>query len=470
MVHLDWPRERLQVQVLDDSTDRTTTLTRRRVDECRRQGVDITLYHRRERAGYKAGALNAALQSARGTFIAVFDADFIPSPDFLKRTVPYLAAEPQLGFVQTRWGHLNDTFSLVTLAQALALDAHFAIEHIARERAGWMTNFSGTGGVWRRECIEACGGWDPEILTEDVDLSYRAQLEGWKGMTVPDVVTPAELPVQVSALKRQQFRWAKGNTQCLLKLGGAILRAQLPLPARIQALAHLSSYLGHILMLGMLISTFPLLWGTEFDIRGVGLMGLAALGPPFLYTVGQYVLYSNWWRRLRALPVLILIGVGLALSSTRAVAEAVLGIRSPFERTPKFRIEGRNDHWDGHSYVLPLRGSIWGELALALCAALLMVAALRADRIQTSLFLLLYSLGFGFVSLTELIQSFRGSSQTSSIEGQFICQSLIPEAPDTHREKDCRKSQQYPRYGQDRRQVLTAQDDVEQAAHRPSGG
>ncbi|MBN1934139.1 MAG: glycosyltransferase, partial [Anaerolineae bacterium] len=291
LVRLDWPRERLQIQVVDDSTDETTALARQQVAQYRRQGIDIVLIHRDARSGFKAGALNAALPDACGEFVAVFDADFCPSPDFLCRTVPHLAADPSLGFVQTRWGHLNAGLSPLTRAQAIALDGHHLIEHTARSRAGLLANFSGTGGVWRATCIRDSGGWDAKMLTEDVDLGYRAQLRGWKGLMLPDVVSPSDLPAQLLACKQQQFRWAKGNIQCLLKLALPLARAPVSLAARLQALIHLSYYLAHPLMLLVMLCALPLIWlsGPEqaFGASTAALLSLATLGPPLLYSLGQ---------------------------------------------------------------------------------------------------------------------------------------------------------------------------------------
>jgi cellulose synthase/poly-beta-1,6-N-acetylglucosamine synthase-like glycosyltransferase len=304
LVRLDWPRDRLQIQVVDDSTDETRFIVRQCVEKYRHQGVDITHLHRPRRVGFKAGALNEAMQHARGDFVAIFDADFCPPPDLLRRMVPHLVADSSLGFVQVRWGHLNDAFSLVTMAQAIALDGHFAIEHVARERAGWLTNFSGTGGMWRRACIEECGGWDNEILTEDMDLSFRAQLAGWKGLTLCDVSVPGELPVQVAAFEQQQFRWAKGNTHCLLKHRKNIWHAPLPLFARIQAFIHLGNYLAQPLMLIAMLITLPLLAHGLLGGGPLALLSLATLGPPSLYILGQWSLYADWPRRLAAVPVL----------------------------------------------------------------------------------------------------------------------------------------------------------------------
>jgi cellulose synthase/poly-beta-1,6-N-acetylglucosamine synthase-like glycosyltransferase len=417
---LDWPRDRLQIQVLDDSTDETTGLARAQIERYQGEGIDITHVCRQNRAGYKAGALNAAMPDVRGEYIAIFDADFLPRPNFLRRTVPHLVAQPDLGFVQARWGHLNDSYSLLTLAQAIALDGHLAIEHPARARAGWMTSFNGTGGVWRTKCVEESGGWDPEQLTEDVDLSYRAQLAGWRGLPLPDVAAPAELPVQLAAFKQQQFRWAKGNIQCLLKLGPDLIRAKMPFPARLQALIHLSYYFAHPLMLIVMLSTLPLISLDAFAHWSLAWLSLATLGPPLLYVLGQRAIYPDWRRRLRALPVLVCIGIGLALNGTAAAIEAVLGIKSPFQRTPKFLIQGRTGNWKNRSYTLSAGGLIWGEILLTIYSVLVVIVALRQGQILAIPFLLLYVFGFGYVSLVGIVQTNRkqGETQQSSVSPQ----------------------------------------------------
>ncbi|HSJ55798.1 MAG TPA: cellulose synthase family protein, partial [Anaerolineae bacterium] len=228
VARLDYPRDRLQVQVLDDSTDETTRLARACVAHHRAHGLDVELLHRATRTGFKAGALAHGMARARGELIAVLDADFVPAPDFLKRTVPHLAARPDLAFVQARWGYLNAGYSLLTRVQTIALDGHFVVEHIGRNRNGLAMNFNGTAGVWRRVAIEDAGGWQSDTLTEDVDLSFRAQLAGWHALYLPDVAVPAELPPQMAAFKRQQARWATGAAQCLVKLAPSLLRGFTP--------------------------------------------------------------------------------------------------------------------------------------------------------------------------------------------------------------------------------------------------
>jgi cellulose synthase/poly-beta-1,6-N-acetylglucosamine synthase-like glycosyltransferase len=390
IVRLDWPRDRLQIQVLDDSVDDTT-------------GIDIELIHRSDRRGYKAGALKEGLASASGEFIAIFDADFVPDPDWLRRTVPHFLGRPRLGMIQTRWTHLNRDYSLLTRAQAMALDGHFVVEQTARQRSGLLMNFNGTAGAWRTQCILDAGGWQADTLSEDMDLSYRAQLQGWECLFLPDVAAPAEVPPQLAAFKRQQFRWAKGSIQCLKKLAGRVLMARLPLAVRWQALLHMSTYLIHPLMLLLLLISLPLMLMAGRWHGPLGMLSLVSLGPPLLYALSQRELYpGGWLKRYTAMPALMLLGCGIALNNTRAVVEALLGLRSPFQRTPKFHVEASGDRWRDSRYALPLDAVVIGELALTLYALATVGVTLWRGNFFAVPFLLLYVAGFGYVGLLGL--------------------------------------------------------------------
>jgi len=405
VAHLTYPRERLQIQVLDDSTDETTNLAQRKVRGYRGQGIDIELIHRHERVDFKAGALREGLKSAKGEFIVLFDADFVPPPDFLLNTIPHFPTRPRLGFIQTRWGHINDSYSSLTQAQAIALDGHFVVEQTARQRAGLFMNFNGTAGVWRRRCIEEAGGWQGDTLSEDMDLSYRAQLKGWECLYLPHVVAPAEIPPQIHAFKRQQYRWAKGSIQCALKLGPTLLTASVPLFKRLQGLIHLTNYLVHPLMTSLLLLSLPLLLlGRLFNLH-LTFISLASLGPPALYLIAQRALYPDWWRRFSRFPFLALVGTGIALNNTKAIWEAVIGKGSDFGRTPKFRVEGREDRWKGKRYALPLNGVTLGEALLALYALAAVVIAAQRGSYYAIPFLLLYGLGFGYVAFLTVLHS-----------------------------------------------------------------
>jgi len=365
---LDYPPDRLEIQVLDDSTDETISLAQARVALHRARGVDITLLHRGQRTGFKAAALAEATKVARGEFVAIFDADFLPPRDFLQRIIPHFQARPRLGLIQARWAHLNASYSPLTRAQAVALDGHFAIEQLARNRSGLLMSFNGAAGVWRRECVEDSGGWRGETICEDMDLSYRAQLRGWEFLYLPYVEAPAELPPQIHAFKRQQFRWAKGATQCLLRLGPRLLKTPIPVAQRIEGLLHLSGYLIHPLLLTLLLLWLPLLWGRIRLGGPAAYLGLAGLGPLFLFALGQQALYPDRPRRLLSLPLVIVVGTGIAVNVTWAVAEAFLGRDSPFERTPKFRLESSRGDWAHSQYALSGDRITWAEVGAALYA------------------------------------------------------------------------------------------------------
>lgn len=405
IVQLDYPAHLLQIQVLDDSTDETTALAQARVDFHRARGLNIELIHRVERPGFKAGALANGLKTATGEFIAIFDADFVPTPDFLKQTMPHFAGNPRLGILQTRWDHLNRHYSWLTAAQALALDGHFAIEQAARNRSGLMINFNGTAGVWRRTCIKAAGGWQGDTISEDFDLSYRAQLAGWQCLFLRDVTAPAEIPPQLAALKRQQFRWAKGSIQCFKKLGWPVFMANLKWTVKLQALVHLSSYFVHPLMVLLaLVTPLLIISGGADKIRfPLIYLSLISLGPPLLYAVAQISLHpADWRQNYKAMPLLILLGSGIALSNTKAVVEALLGVGNVFRRTPKFNVNSTTDRWQTSSYRLRLDGLVLGELALALYSLGGAAAAMFSGHKVAVPFILLYVLGFGYVALQGL--------------------------------------------------------------------
>lgn len=400
VVRLDYPPHLLQIQVLDDSTDMTTQTAQARVELYCRQGVNIQLIHRTDRSGFKAGALKNGLETATGEFVAIFDADFVPTPDFLRQTIPHFKTNDQIGLIQTRWGHLNQSYSWLTAAQALALDGHFVVEQTARNRSGLLINFNGTAGVWRRTCIEAAGGWHGDTISEDFDLSYRAQLNGWECLFLAEVVAPAEVPPQLAAFKRQQFRWAKGSIQCLKKLGWQVCRSPLAWFVKLQALIHLSSYLVHPLMVILaLITPILIMTGTAAEVRfPLIYLSLVSLGPPILYAVAQVNLYPQSWRHhYKAMPLLMLLGSGIALSNTQAVIEAFLGIGNVFRRTPKFNIHSPADRWQNSIYRLPLDGVTIAELVMGLYSFLgAWLAAVNNHQFAVP-FILLYAFGFSYV-------------------------------------------------------------------------
>jgi cellulose synthase/poly-beta-1,6-N-acetylglucosamine synthase-like glycosyltransferase len=397
---LDYPRDRCEFQMLDDSTDETRQIAAQAVARLQEQGINVVHITRPDREDYKAGALAAGLAKARGELIAIFDADFVPPAGFLRRVVPHFA-DPGVGCVQTRWGHLNRDYSPLTRAQALGIDGHFVVEQTARSRAGLFLNFNGTGGVWRRDCIADAGGWQGDTLTEDLDLSYRAQLRGWRIAYLPDVVVPAEVPVQISALKRQQARWAQGSIETALKLIGPLLRSRQPGLVKLEGIIHLTGYLVHPLMLLAILLILPMSFSNSWVLSvSPWLMGMAA-GPPLLYLVAQRG--KPWSHRLRLLPLLELLGIGLALNNTWAVARGILGIRQGFLRTPKFALLEPADRWVSRRYALSGAPFIWGELLLSLFAAtLVIVPVVNAGFVP---WLFLYAGSFGYVAGVSLYQS-----------------------------------------------------------------
>ena len=411
VVRLRYPPAQLEIQILDDSTDETTPLAMALVERYRHLGFDITVQHRPHRHGYKAGALAEGLRRATGDFIAIFDADFVPAPDFLLRTLPYFQ-DPTVAMVQTRWGHLNRSYSQLTLAQAFGIDGHFGVEQTARCGAGLFLNFNGSGGVWRRQAIDEAGGWQADTLTEDLDLSYRVQLRGWRLHFVPDVVCPAELPVQMSGVKSQQHRWAKGSIQTARKLLPRVLQADLPRFTKCQAALHLTNYLVHPLMLWTALMTPWLLLVAPVSVLPTHLLmtvGIlcATVGPASLYVYAQRQLYADWRHRLRSFPYLLIFGTGIALSNTKAILEALCHMQGTFVRTPKFGIERPTDTWVGKRDRAAFPWLSLGELGLAIYSGYGGYLALRQEAYLLLPFLLLYTLGFAAVAGLSLYEGFQ---------------------------------------------------------------
>ncbi len=339
---MDYPRDLHEIQVLDDSTDGTGEITERVVREYKEKGYRIDRIARKDRNGFKAGALAEGLKRARGELVAIFDADFVPPGDFLKKTVPFLVEREKLGFVQTRWGHRNRFFSLLTMAQSIGIDGHFAVEQSARCWNGLFLNFNGTAGVWRKRAIVEAGGWQDDTLTEDMDLSYRAQLAGWEPHYLFHVVTPAELPTDINAFKIQQHRWAKGSIQTAKKLLPRILsKGDISFFKKLQAFLHMTHYTINPLMVFMTLLALPLLflshrWFHPWIMAGLLFQMFVSLaGTNLLYLFSQKMAYRDWWKNLRFLPALMGLGVGMAVNNSKAVLEAFMGKKSPFVRTPK---------------------------------------------------------------------------------------------------------------------------------------
>jgi len=364
---MDYPKNRMYIQVLDDSDDDTSLKLEELVQKYKKEGFDIHHIRRGSRKGYKAGALRHAMKSAKGDFVAIFDADFILPTWFLKKAISYFANE-KIGLVQCRWGHVNENYSGLTQAQALSLDFHFLIEQRAKSNSHLFMNFNGTAGIWRRECIEDAGGWHSATLVEDLDLSYRAQMKGWKCLFVPDIVVNAELPVQMNSSKRQQFRWAKGSIQCAIKLlGDIIIKRRIPFDTKIQAFVQLTRHIVHPLMLiqflilPMLLMADVNLYVVSF-IPAITIVAYLAMGPGAYLLVIRNVWQKGWKTKAYALPYLLLFSIGISVNNTIAIFDALVGRKNEFLRTPKFGIVKKTDDWRDKAYALPFSQTTLLEL------------------------------------------------------------------------------------------------------------
>jgi cellulose synthase/poly-beta-1,6-N-acetylglucosamine synthase-like glycosyltransferase len=421
---IDYPADRLQIQVLDDSTDESARIAQRACERMAARGHDMAYCHREDRTGFKAGALEAAMASATGELIAIFDADFIPPPDILRRTVHHFT-DPAVGMVQTRWEHLNRDGSALTRCQATYLDSHFLIEHAARNRSGRWMNFNGTAGLWRRSAIDDAGGWEHDTLTEDVDLSYRAQLAGWRFVYLPRVACPAELPPDIHAYKSQQHRWTKGSVQCAIKLLPRIFRSPAPWPMKLEAFMHLTSPIVYVCMVVIMLLFFPALFvnvgplepGSEMGFHyGVGLFGLTTVSAATYLVASQRLRRRSFRAALVELPMLMAVGLGMALTNSRAVIE--------FVRTPKYHATGNDGSWRAaaRSVRLPARRTvIAGELLMAVYLTACCVLAVTTEHGLVGLpFLLLFAGGYWYIGLTSLLRPrpASGSAPTPALDAQ----------------------------------------------------
>jgi cellulose synthase/poly-beta-1,6-N-acetylglucosamine synthase-like glycosyltransferase len=409
---LEWDRERLEILVLDDSTDETREVVRKAVESWRARGVNIQHLHRTDRSGYKAGALAAGLQVSRAELIAYFDADFVPPRDFLRRTIPHFE-NPKLGFLQTRWGHLNRDYSLLTFLQALSIDGHFMVEQFARYRSGYWFNFNGTGGVWRRAAIVDAGGWTQETLTEDLDLSYRSFFKGWQAIYLRDVVCPAELPVTLSAYRRQQHRWAKGSLQCAYKLLPQVWRAPLGMAQKFEATLHLTGYMIHLYMFAMMLIYPLVIYFAQrspemYGLWGIGaLFNLSTLAPAMFFTIAQAQLGRGWWRRIPFILFFTALGAGLMPNTVRAAWQLARGDSKTFERTPKFGIDGDNQTWVEKKYKLPLDGAVLFEVLVAAWNLATFWYAVQAGNWVVAFYGAIFFTGVSFVAGQSILQTIR---------------------------------------------------------------
>jgi cellulose synthase/poly-beta-1,6-N-acetylglucosamine synthase-like glycosyltransferase len=407
---LDYPKEKLDIQLLDDSTDETIEVARILVDRYAALGHPVEYLHRDNREGFKAGALAEGLKTAKGEFVAIFDADFVPPPDFLFKCIHHFT-DTKVGMVQTRWTHINRNYSLLTQVEAILLDGHFVLEHSARSRSGVFFNFNGTAGMWRRCAIDEAGGWEHDTLTEDTDLSYRAQLKGWKFVYLQDVECPAELPVEMTAFKTQQARWAKGLIQVSKKILPRVLKSDAPRAVKIEAFYHLTANLSYPLMIVLSVLLLPAMiirfyqgWFQMLYID-LPLFMASTFSISSFYLVSQKELFpKSWLRSLLYLPLLMALGIGLTITNTRAVLEALTGKQTPFARTPKYRVESKKDRVGAKKYRKRLGWVPWIELLIGTYFALAVFYAIDNENYFTIPFLLLFVIGYWCTGLMSLLQ------------------------------------------------------------------
>ena len=415
-----YPRELLEIQVLDDSTDETTRIAREAVDRYRAQGFDIHYLHRVDRTGYKAGALDAGLKVATGEFVLIFDADFVAPPEILEQSLGQFG-DPQVALVQARWGHINRDYSLLTQVQSVLLDGHFILEHGGRNRSGRFFNFNGTAGIWRKQAIVDAGGWEHDTLTEDLDLSYRAQMKGWRFVYLQELVSPAEVPVEMNAFKNQQHRWAKGSVQTCKKLLPRVLASDLPLHLKVEAVFHLTANLAYPLMVLLSLLMFPAMvirynmgmW--EMLIVDVPLFMGATMSVCSFYMLSQKEIFGEQWKgRLKYLPAALSVGIGISVNNAKAVVEALVGHQSEFKRTPKYKVEGQSDTtWKQKRYRGTINWVPFVELGLGLYFTAMAYYAATNDIWGTLPFVCLFQAGFLYSACLSLFQNLSWASLTS---------------------------------------------------------
>lgn len=401
---MDYPRSRHEIQVLDDSTDDTVDYVDNVVERLQKEGVNISVIRRVDRIGFKAGALQNGLEYTDAEFVAIFDADFVPQVDFLKKAMAFFVGRSKLGLVQGRWTHLNRKASLITRGQAMGIDGHFMIEQAARSWNNLFMNFNGTAGVFRREAIETSGGWQHDTLTEDMDLSYRMQLTGWETEYVPALEVPAEIPEDINAFKNQQFRWAKGSIQTAIKIIPLLLKKKIPAFKAIQAVLHLTHYIVHPLMLLLAMLTMPVLYYVKIFLPPfwfgcvVFCMILATSGPATMYMISQYFIGNKVRQQIFLIPAMMLIGTGLAVNNGKAVLEAILKLKSPFHRTPKKgQVQGKTTYRPIKDLTCII------EILLGIYCLSSFHMFLGFTNFLVSPFLMLYASGFLFVGIISII-------------------------------------------------------------------
>lgn len=406
---IDYPKDRLEIQVLDDSTDETQEIARNEVEELRARGYDAVYIHRTDRVGYKAGALQAGLEVAKGDYLMVFDADFVPTPSIVKDLVHFFT-DDEVGMVQARWGHLNRDYSMLTRVQSMMLDGHFVIEHIARNRSGRFFNFNGTAGMWRKSAIVDAGGWQHDTVTEDMDLSFRAQLRGWRFVYVPTALAPAEVPCEMNSFKTQQFRWAKGSAQTAKKLLPIVLRAKIPLKVKIEAIFHLTNNFAYLFLVVLACLQLPnMLLRREIDdpwllLLDVPLFAATSGSIAAFYLTTHHALYDSVWDAAKRLPMMMALGIGLSVNNTRAVIEGLFGKDLTFVRTPKHGVTKNTEKWRRKKYRAgPMFHSLV-ELGFGLYFVFTIALAVVTGSWMSIPFLLLFMIGFLYVGSLSLYQ------------------------------------------------------------------
>uniref|UniRef100_A0A832DHE9 Glycosyltransferase n=1 Tax=Ignavibacterium album TaxID=591197 RepID=A0A832DHE9_9BACT len=413
---IEYPKDKLEIQVLDDSTDETTEIVANIVKQKQAEGFDIKHIRRGTREGFKAGALKYGLERAKGEFVAIFDADFIPHKDFLKKTLSFFTDE-KVGLVQTRWEHLNGDYSILTKAQALALDGHFVIEQTVRNKAGFFINFNGTGGIWRKSCIEDAGNWHADTLTEDLDLSYRAQLKGWRFVFLKDFTSPAELPSEINALKSQQFRWTKGAVETAKKILPLVWKSDIPLRVKLQSTFHLTNNLVFPFILLAAILNVPLIFiknsgSHEAYFAIMSIFVLAFISSFLFYMYAQKDIRTDWRKKIVLFPLFMAGSMGFAVNNSRAVIEGLLNRKSEFVRTPKFKLESEKDSWMGKKYLTRKVGfSVIVEALLAVYCLIGVLSSIYFMELAAIPFQLLFFLGFAFVSITSIKHAYASNKK-----------------------------------------------------------
>ena len=404
---IEYPKDKMEIQVLDDSTDETTSIVAKVVEQKKHQGFYISHIRRGTREGFKAGALKEGMKIAKGEYIAIFDADFIPQKEFLKKTLSFFS-DDKVGMVQTRWEHLNGDYSIITKAQALALDGHFVIEQTVRNKSGFFINFNGTGGIWRKRCIEEAGNWHADTLTEDLDLSYRAQLIGWRFVFLKDFTSPAELPSEINALKSQQFRWTKGAVETAKKILPLVWKSKVPLRVKLQSTFHLTNNLVFPFILLAAILNVPLIFvknsgSHEAYFAIMSLFVLAFISSFLFYLYSQKDIRADWRKKIVLFPLFMAGSMGLAVNNSRAVFEGLMNRKSEFVRTPKFKQESEKDSWVGNKYLNRKLGfSVIVEAILAVYCFIGVLSSIYFLELASIPFQLLFFLGFSFIAITSI--------------------------------------------------------------------